>query len=215
MGVKIIPSINCPFRDLQCVEHKARLASEFASMLHIDVADGVFTFHKSWSNPEAWKGLGIKLPFEVHLMTADPVEQARRWLEAGAVRIIPHIETLSDKYFAELLDLAGKFHAGLMLASNPETRLAAYEPYFGKVSQFLVLAVHPGFSGQSFLPRALEKIAALRARVPGVTIEVDGGINPSAAVAAVRAGADLLVSDTYIFNHPNPKGAYEALASLS
>lgn len=101
-----------------------------------------------------------------------------------------------------------------MLASNPETKLTAYEPYLESVSEFLVLAVHPGVSGQTFLPRALEKIAALRSRVPNGTIEVDGGVNAESARAAARAGADILVSDHFIFDHPNPKGAYEALTSI-
>lgn len=214
MNPKVIPSINCPFRDLACVEKKVRLAADFAPMLHIDVADGVFTFHKSWSSPEAFKGLGVNLPFEVHLMTEDPVTYAEEWLRAGAVKILPHLETFGSGTWSKLQSLARDYKAGIMLASNPETRLAAYEPYFGSVSEFLVLAVHPGVSGQRFLPRTLEKIAALRARVPDGTIEVDGGVNPENAIAALRAGADILVSDSFIFEHPNPRGAYEALLNI-
>ncbi len=214
MSIKVLPSINCDFRDLECVERKVRLASAFAPMLHVDIADGAFTFHKSWNHPEAWPGLGIKTAFEVHLMVEDPFPYAEKWLAAGAKRLIVQLETVDPAGFDNLKNMAAARGAELMLASNPETRLDRYEPFMDKCDKFLVLAVHPGLSGQHFLPRALEKVSALRARVPNATIEVDGGVNFETGALAKSAGADALVADHFIFSHVDPSEAYSALLSL-
>ncbi len=211
---QILPSINCAYRDLAEAERKVRLASGFATMLHVDVADGAFTFHKSWNHPEAWRGIGVDTPFEVHLMVEDPLAAAKPWLSAGAKRIIVHAEVTTPELMRELTALAAEHGASVMLALSPESKAKKAEQYFDLTNEFQMLAVHPGPHGQRFLPHILEKITWIKNRRPDAIIEVDGGIDEISAALAIARGADLLVSDSFIFESEDPKAAYERLSSL-
>lgn len=99
-----------------------------------------------------------------------------------------------------------------MLAVRPETPAEKLMAYFKKVSEFQVLAVYPGPSGQKFQTLVAKKIKFLRHEMPNATIEVDGGINEETAKLAKSFGADIAVSASYIFNSSDPKEAYEKLS---
>ncbi len=218
----IIPSINCPPKATGCVYDRIAAAKKmFASLpaeasaqagrVHLDIADGVFTFHKTWDEPERWPhphAPGV----EVHLMVEDAQEHVSRWIGVpGADRFILHAETAGPAAFRAIAERLRRRGKSVMLAISPETSVHAFEPYLEDVLQFQFLAVHPGLSGQRFLPRTIEKITWLRRRVPGAIIEVDGGITPEVAALAHRAGADMLVSGSYIFDSPDPARAYKEL----
>ena len=206
----IIPSINC--RDFETAAVQAKRISEFSEWAHIDVGDGVFTPNVSWGDLEEFSHLATELPllrFEVHLMVVDPEKMMRQWLKAGAERVVIHLEAMSDPHF--VLETAKRHEGGVMLAINPQTSVEMFLPYLNSFSAFQVLAVPPGPSGQKFSPEVLEKIKFLRERAPNAIIEVDGGINPETAKLVKEAGANILVSGSYIINSPDPKGAYETL----
>ena len=207
----IFPSINCHFGDDDCVRSKVSIAASFARRVHVDVADGIFTFNKSWNDPVRWKSLAGSIEFEVHLMTEDPRAHANLWLSAGASRLIVHAETIPPEEFAEFAGVCHHSGVELMLSSNPEYKAEKLAPYFGMTHAFQVLAVHPGPDGQKFLPRVLEKIAYLRAHVQGAVIEVDGGITPDTLRACLGAGANEFVSGEYLFGNDDPARAYAAL----
>lgn len=219
----VIPSINCPSRDFQCVERKVRLAESFSTWAHLDIADGAFTFAKSWNDPEAWGRLYTKLTLEVHLMLVDPMTAFEEWLKAGAKRIIVHVESLDElarrhggSAFArarELGRLAAQGGASFMLAINPETPAYRLTPFLGMFSEFQILAVHAGPAGQRFLPIVIPKIQWLREHAPDATIEVDGGIVPETARLVREAGADIVVAGSYTLGSEDPKGAYEELCN--
>ena len=153
------------------------------------------------------------LHFEVHLMIEDPEKAVEHWFKAGAERVIVHLEAMRDPHF--VLETAKKSAGEVMLAINPSTPVDALVPYLnppaGGFSGFQILAVSPGPSGQEFNENVLEKIKFLRERAPNAIIEVDGGINPETAKLAKEAGANILVSTSYIMDSPDPKGAYEEL----
>ncbi len=207
--VDIIPAINC--LDWQCVQPKVRAAERFAEWIHLDVADGSFTFNKTWRDPLAWRELGTSLKLEVHLMVEHPEKFAEDWLRAGAHRIIFHVEALEHNAVHEILEIGKSYGAHVMLASNPETKLEELVSYFKQFSEFQALAVHPGFAGQKFLPLVLQKVKALREKLPHATIEIDGGITAEIAKAARIAGASIIVSASYIWSSADPKKAYESL----
>lgn len=210
----VIPSINCPPKDTSEVERQVKLAAKFATWVHLDIADGVFTFHKSWNEPENWPA-NLTLGLEIHCMTEKPGRIIADWLDAAPVqRFIVHEETLTPEIFDELQVIVRTRGRSLMLALNPETKAEKLKPYLKHALQFQVLAVHPGLSGQKFLPLTLKKIAWIRHHIPDAIIEVDGGMNPETARAARRAGADILVSHEYIFSSKNPAAAYAELARL-
>ena len=217
--MNVIPSINCA--DVECVQNKLAVAKNFlhaGDPVHIDVTDGVFSAHKTWSDPFAWAKLGSPFPLEVHLMVEQPEEYAENWFVAGARRLIVHVETVAPAEVRRLLDLAEQHHGEIMFSSMPDTDPDMFVPIvqrFGeRITAFQVLAVAPGAEGQQFHPATLSKITALRQLSPNATIEVDGGMKVETARLVKSAGADTIVSASYIFENGNPKSAYEVLRAI-
>lgn len=217
--MNVIPVINCP--DIECVRKKLEVAKTFlrgGDLIHLDVTDGMFSAHKTWSDPFAWARLMSPFPLEVHLMVEQPEDHADDWFTAGARRLVVHIETVTHASLHRLLDLAEGHRGEIMLSSMPGTDSAAFGPFIQKFGErlaaFQVLAVPPGAAGQRFEPEALEAVTSLRQWVPGATIEVDGGMDPETARLVKAAGADTIVSATYIFGSEDPKKAYEELRKI-
>ena len=108
----------------------------------------------------------------------------------------------------------GDCRAGL--ACNPGTPLAWHETLAGAYDVALLMTVNPGWGGQPFIPEALEKVRALRARsAPGPIIEVDGGVDAETARTCVEAGATWLVAGSAIFGSKDPAGAYTQIAATA
>jgi ribulose-phosphate 3-epimerase len=211
--MEIIPVINCP--DRVCVEKIIASAKTFlhaGNWVHLDVTDGIFSIHPTWHDPAALAGMKTPFNFEVHLMVTHPENLVASWLDAGAKRIIVHVETITPASAQTILALCREKGAEAMLASNLETPIEALASYRDLFSGFLVLAVHPGPAGQSFNPLVLEKIKALRQE--GAIMEVDGGMNPLTAKLAKDAGANIIASGAYIFNASDPGKAYEELRNI-
>jgi len=101
-----------------------------------------------------------------------------------------------------------------MLSSNPHTTTAELWPHLKTFKEYQVLAVDPGPAGQKFSPTVLEKIRFLRNFSPNAKIEVDGGITPEVAREVGAAGANVVVSATYIFGSKNPEKAYKKLKKV-
>jgi ribulose-phosphate 3-epimerase len=99
---------------------------------------------------------------------------------------------------------------------NPETPVERLEPYLREIDEALVMTVHPGYGGQSFIAECLPKVTWLRARCPALDIMVDGGVNAETAVLAARAGANQFVAGSYLFKQSDMKLAVEEMkASIS
>lgn len=185
--------------------------------IHIDKGDGIFASVESWGDPVELEDV-IKtqehknINIEAHLMVENPEDVAEAWLKAGVKRLIVHLEAL--KNVAMAMDLCQKYEANLMLAINPETIVENLIPYFHNVEYYLILAVEPGESGQDFNRKVLDKIEFLRERRPGAKIEVDGGINLETVKLVKEAGADYIVSASYIFEADDPKEAYRRLIEI-
>lgn len=228
--MEIIPAINCP--DSKCVREKLSFINSQlpdVNWVHIDIADGKFTSIQTWNKPEEFvRFLEIEfsnsnfetnikrqnpLNIEVHLMVNNPEQYADQWLRAGAKRIIAHLETLrnKDNELSKILEKCSAYDAEMMLALNPETPVEEIFPYLDSLLFAHFLAVKPGPSGQQFDGRVLEKIKVLRERLPDIQIEVDGGMNPETAKKVKEAGADIIVSASYIFNSKNPQKNYQDL----
>jgi ribulose-phosphate 3-epimerase len=192
--------------------------------IHLDIADGKFTPHKTWNEPSSWAKLRAKQKLEVHLMAEEPEKLAASWLAAGAQRIIVHYEALFDQRYRQhkpetdpflaVANMCKERGAELVLAVNPETPAGALLSRGKDVAGFQTLAVHPGLSGQQFLPVVLEKISFLRAHFPNAIIEVDGGVNPEVIARAAAAGANVFTTESYVFHSADPLSAYAELASL-
>lgn len=213
--MRVLPVINC--LDLECVIktlHKIELFLPANEWIHLDIADGIFTFHKTWNDPETWPKLKCAHSLEVHLMAENPERFAEAWLRAGAKRLIVHLESSSEEEIKRILNLVHAYGAELMLAINPETPAEALRPYFGKIKNYQILSVHPGIAGQEFIPIVIPKINFLREELPDATIEIDGGITPEIAKKVKAAGADLVTSSHYILAAHEPSEAYQRLANI-
>jgi ribulose-phosphate 3-epimerase len=213
--MNVIPVINCP--DVGCVRKKIEVAKTFlkkGDLLHLDVTDGVFATHKTWADPLEWVTLRSPFALEVHLMVSHPEDYIDNWLVAGARRLIVHAESLNPRSMSVIFSTAKRYGAEVMLSSRPDLAVEDIEPYLEYFHSFQVLAVAPGPAGQKFLPFITEKIVFLRERLPDVTIEVDGGMDPETARRAKESGADTVVSSSYIFNNADPKKAYRELTAI-
>jgi ribulose-phosphate 3-epimerase len=114
----------------------------------------------------------------------------------------------------EIVSAAERYQTEVMISSKPESISEELVPYFRQFAAFQVLAVQPGREGQKFLSFVTEKIRFLREELPDATIEVDGGMDPDAALRVKEVGADMIVSSSYIFNAADPKKAYEELCAI-
>lgn len=221
--MQIIPAINCS--DFACVAEKIKKAGEFgADWIQIDIADGKFTPHKTWNNPQDLENIQINM--EVHLMVENPQEVVDDWIKAGIKRIFVHYEALAEvgrknpdtnarDILNFILEKGRLADVGIGLAISPVTPIEEIVSYFDKVKHIQILAVDPGLAGQKFQISVLDKIKFLEGNgFVDVVVEVDGGINLETAKLCKEAGADILVSASYIWNNKDPKAAFEELKSL-
>ena len=183
-----------------------------ADTLHVDVMDGHFAPNLSMG-PAVCAAVRRGAPaafLDVHLMLTDPTSFLEPFAKAGADHCTGHIEVLEDP--TAFRDRCHRLGMSAGIAINPETPLEALDGVAECFDLVLVMSVHPGFSGQSFIDSVLEKTRALSARLgPTQRLEMDGGVAPANAPAVREAGCDVLVAATAIFGGDDYAGSIEAL----
>lgn len=174
-----------------------------ADMLHIDIMDGHFVPNISFG-PAVVEALRSKtrLLFDVHLMLERPMAYIPAFRKAGADVITFHVECKEDPQ--ELVRAVRASGAMAGCAINPETPASAIGEWGRQLRQVTVMTVNPGFGGQQMKVEALRKVFQLKARFPGLLVEVDGGVNLETAPLCKAAGADILVAGTSVFQAADP-----------
>ncbi len=211
--IKISPSIlAADYADLRTDIIKVENGG--ADMLHVDVMDGHFVPNIS-IGPPVVKAINkaTDMFLDCHLMISDPYSYIESFASSGADLISFHIESDSDvEKTIEKIESLGVMPA---LVLKPKTPAEAVFPYIEKIKMVLVMTVEPGFGGQSFMEDQLPKIKAIREKAnrvnPSLMIQVDGGIDSKTAPLCIEAGADVLVSGSYIFGSENIESAINSL----
>ncbi len=201
----IAPSIlNADFSNL--AQQVQTVEAAGADWLHVDVMDGHFVPNITFG-PVIVAGLHklVKLPLDVHLMIENADAFIPAYREAGADWLTVHVEACPHLW--RTLDMIKAQGAKVGITLNPATPIATLEPVLAKVDLVLVMSVEPGFGGQTFIPEAVNRIAALadlRDRHGyHYLIEVDGGIDLKTAPKVLAAGVDVLVAGYAIFKQPD------------
>ena len=189
-----------------------------AQMLHFDVMDGHFVPNISFGVPvlaSLHKGIPSAF-FDVHLMISHPLAYVEPFAKAGADLINFHIEAEDDPAAVLAAIRAAGRKTGMTI--KPGTPVEALYPWLDRLDLVLVMSVEPGFGGQKFMPAALDKLAALKARRQekglAFLLEVDGGVNAETAPPCAAAGADVLVAGSAVFAAADPAAAVAAFAAL-
>ena len=212
--VDIAPSLlSANFADLKSELKSIEEAG--CSILHYDVMDGHFVPNISFgADILANVHQACKMELDVHLMISDPLFYVDRFIKAGASYISFHIEAMeSIEKTRELIKRIKDAGVKASLAINPGTSYEAVLPFLDDIDMILVMSVQPGFGGQKFNPVAIKKIAALSKlkEEKHFIIEVDGGINATTIQDVRKAGCDLFVAGSAVFNQQDREKAVEAL----
>ncbi len=183
-------------------------------MLHMDVMDGHFVPNISFGAPviAGLKGK-VNVPLDTHLMIEDANKYIPDFAKAGSTYILFHAEAVEDPNETIQIIRQNGCKPGIVL--NPTTSEEIIKPFVKDLDYILFMSVWPGFSGQSFMPEVVPKIARFSkwCGQEGLSpaISVDGGISPKTAPQVVEAGANVLVAATAIFKAPDMKEAIHAL----
>jgi ribulose-phosphate 3-epimerase len=217
MTVRIAPSIlSADFARL--ADDVGRVEAGGADLVHVDVMDGHFVPNLTIGAPvvAALKRVA-RVPLDVHLMIDDPDRFLDAFAAAGASMLTVHVEVLPHLHrtLTQIRHLGMK--AGVAL--NPSTPVSAVSEVAPLLDHLLVMSVNPGFGGQTFIVRSLDKIREARAMLAAAgssaAIEVDGGVDETNAAALVEAGASILVAGAAIFGQPDAGRAVGALRAAA
>lgn len=188
-----------------------------ADLIHCDVMDGIFVPNITFG-PKMVKDVKkiASLPLDVHLMITKPERYLDYFIDSGADYLVIHLES-TDKA-SECLHRIKSKGVKCGMAISPDTPVGEIKPYLKDLDLALLMSVYPGFSGQKFLPKSLEKLAELKQMRDEINknclIEVDGGVGDDNINILYNLGADIVVTGNAVFGHEDPASRIEKLKKL-
>jgi ribulose-phosphate 3-epimerase len=215
MNSKIHVSVSILAEDFSILGENLKIIEKAGGdSVHLDVIDGVFAPNLTFG-PVVIKGIKklTKLPLQAHLMIQYPEKYIEDFIEAGCYLIYFHLESdgSPDRIIDKIHDM--KAQCGIVL--NPDTSADAVIPYLDRLDCVLIMCVYPGFSGQKFIPEVLSKIKKIRELCPEIDIAVDGGINDDTIDSVLEAGANVIITNSYVFSSKDRAKAIRRLKGLN
>lgn len=184
------------------------------SLVHVDVMDGVFC-PQTTVGPPIVKALPARFVKDVHLMVHEPLEKIHAYVDAGANIVTFHVESTTHPHRV-LQSLAG---SGVVrgVAMNPGTPIQAIVPLLDEVELVLVLAVNPGWGGQSFIPATEGRLAEVRSLISGreIAVGVDGGVTKANVGQVASLGVDVIVTGSAVFDGGDVRATASAMAEAA
>jgi ribulose-phosphate 3-epimerase len=201
-------------KDFGEVEDKIFDVENFVTWVHIDIMDGVFTPAETWpfvdikESPKELYNIDTirtdNVRAEVHLMTKHPEKSLSKWIEAGADRVMLHYESTDEETLSYIFEQLTGSEVEVGIVLKYETPISVLDTFIDQIDVVQLMSIAKiGSYGLPFEEGIYEKIKSLRARYPGVTISVDGGVNLENASKLIQAGADYLVVGSSIFKSEN------------
>lgn len=228
--VEIIPTNTCP-SDFAELTRRSEAFSKFAPQVQLDIDDGIFAPELSWpyqpgqfAEFEKMAAAGERLPFadslkyEIHLMVKEPLHIGELLIKMGASRLIAHIESFENTESAKsafaLWRSVGVSEIGLALLLD--TPLSRLEPLISEIDEVQLMSIATlGKQGAPFEERVLERVQALHAKYPSLTIAIDGGVSERNIASLVRSGASRFGVGSSITKAENPTQMYRGLLILA
>jgi len=199
-------------RDVEMINNSA------ADWFHIDIMDGVFVPNISFGMPVlAAINKHAKKTIDVHLMIVDPDRYIETFKALGADILTVHYEACTHLHRSLQAIKAAGMKTGV--AINPHTNVALLEDVINDIDLVCVMSVNPGFGGQSFIENTYKKVQQLKEIIvrnnAPTLIEIDGGVTDKNAANLVKAGADVLVAGSFVFNAQDPIETIENLKKIT
>jgi ribulose-phosphate 3-epimerase len=206
---KIIPAIMPD--DYEDLVSKAALVRLKVDWVQIDVMDGKYTGSVSWPyehsehfdeilNQDEGLPFWQDLNYELDLMVQNPEEEYKKWIDAGAGRIILHLKTLQGKNISEIINEIKSFGVEVGIAILPNEDYSIIENEIDNLDFVQFMGIEKvGFQNQEFATEILDQIKNFREKYPNKIISVDGGVGPDTAKRLVNAGVNRLVSGSFVF----------------
>lgn len=209
--IKIIPSILA--KTPEEFEKLLRVIEPHVDRVHLDIADGDFVSTKTISGYEELIQMETGIKFDVHLMVSRPEDQMYFWYKTKADRFLIHVET--DHGHSNLINQIHLNDREVGLVLNTETQIDKITGLVEEVDFIQFMTVAPGFYGNEFVDKVLNKILEFHGQYPSVPIFVDGGVNPETALRLIAVGVTTLVVGSYIVNSKDVGKAIEELNKIS
>jgi ribulose-phosphate 3-epimerase len=207
MKTLIAPSILSA--DFKKINEEIAEVENHADLIHVDIMDGKFV-PPTTVDSNFVKTIKTKVPLDVHLMVHEPSDSyLQGFIDAGASSITIHIEACKNP--KHQIEYIKKHGVKACISLKPKTPVIAVLPYVDMVDMILVMTVEPGWGGQKFMEDMMPKVVQLRKLRPKLHIEVDGGIDPTTAPIAKKAGANVFVAGNAIFGK---KDRAQAIAAI-
>jgi ribulose-phosphate 3-epimerase len=208
---RVVPAVLAKSEDE--LEHQINVLGNLTDLIQIDYVDGKLIPIETYCQPTMLTNLKFPAAFEVHLMTKNPVIYVEAWHQAGATRVIGHVEAMENQRV--FIEKVTYFKLSPGLAIQVDTPVEAIEAdLIPELDTILIMGHRIGIQGAEFEDSALEKIARLRKKYPELNIEIDGGVNSDNIAQINEAGANFFVVGSGLLQSPDPRKEFFHLIEL-